>query len=267
MFDIEFSVHKGRIAIRIISRKMEKTMKKIRKSAAILLFAGCMAFCSIMQVDAVVAIEPTVYGTYYPAKDKFPNTLIHKNHMWDGSNTRVKDYVFSKKGILEIKKYKYNFFGKKKQCQIFAKKPGTVTMKLAAPSGYHGIKKKFVLRKYKNPFSKITLNGKDITSQFNKSSCYTMPYKNYKGKKLDITASFKKDWKVKSFKPGETPNISHDLASEVRMLEKEQGKLVASWSFDESKDPMVFDHKGDGYFVIAVNKKTKQEIFITFNSK
>ena len=75
---------------------------------------------------------------------------------------------------------------------IKVKKPGTTV--ITYTSGSDTFEKKIVVKKYQNMIKKITINGKDITSKFNKKGVCTLSYKKYKNKNVKIQVIGKKNW-------------------------------------------------------------------------
>ncbi|MCQ4774797.1 hypothetical protein NE634_13805 [Lacrimispora saccharolytica] len=75
---------------------------------------------------------------------------------------------------------------------IKMKKPGTTV--ITYTSGSDTFEEKVVVKKYQNMIKKITINGKDITSKFNKKGVCTLSYKKYKNKNVKIQVIGKKNW-------------------------------------------------------------------------
>ena len=75
---------------------------------------------------------------------------------------------------------------------IKMKKPGTTV--ITYTSGSDTFEEKVVVKKYQNMIKKITINGKDITSKFNKKGVCTLSYKQYKNKNIKVQVIGKKNW-------------------------------------------------------------------------
>ena len=58
------------------------------------------------------------------------------------------------------------------------------------------VKQKLVVKNYVNPFKKITVNGKNVTSRFDGGNVITLSYEQYKGKTVTIKWSAKKNWGI-----------------------------------------------------------------------
>lgn len=58
------------------------------------------------------------------------------------------------------------------------------------------VKQKLVVKNYVNPFKKITVSGKNVTSRFDGVNVITLSYEQYKGKTVTIKWSGKKNWYI-----------------------------------------------------------------------
>ena len=61
---------------------------------------------------------------------------------------------------------------------VITKKTGTTNISYKVGEDIHKVK--VVVKKYQNPFQQVKVNGKDVTSQFNKSNVCILDYKKYK---------------------------------------------------------------------------------------
>ena len=75
---------------------------------------------------------------------------------------------------------------------VTTKKAGTTNISYKVGADTHKVK--VVVKKYQNPFKQVKVNGKDVTSQFNKSNVCILDYKKYKNKKIKLKFKKKGRW-------------------------------------------------------------------------
>lgn len=162
-------------------------MKKAVKFAALML-STLMLAAAIPAVAQAKTYTDTVTYTYYPKgsfifHDTTPN--IHSIQ-----NPAIKNVKSSNSAVVKASKKTIN----QGVCNLVLKlkKPGksTVSYTLAGDT----CKLKVNVNKYVNPFKKIVVDGKNVTSKLNKKNVITLSYKKYKGKNVTVTSKAKGKW-------------------------------------------------------------------------
>jgi hypothetical protein len=174
----------------VVFRGKETKMQKaitLRKTLTLLLaVAVAVAMIVIPQTMTAHAggeggpITKTVYIT------KYGNAPTYFT-FWDGKGGKIKSVKSSKKSVVEP-------IGK--DGTVKGKKPGKakLTFKVKRGSKTKTLKCKVIVSKYKNPFKKITVDGKDLTSRF-KSNAWT-EFRDASAAKVKIHVTTAKGWKV-----------------------------------------------------------------------
>lgn len=134
---------------------------------------------------ASVVKEDTTYVTCYPKTKVYSN----KQKIQHSATAKFTALKSSKQSVATVscKKEKDGY-----KIYVNAKKVGTTKVSYKLKGVTHT--QKVVVKKYTNPYKKVTVNGKDITAQFKKSNVAVVSYKKYKNKKVIIKYEMKKDW-------------------------------------------------------------------------
>ena len=164
-------------------------MKKISKQLFMLLLTFTIAIIVPINVKAAGKIvkEDTYSVTYYPKTKAYKHGPEPISNSYDQKITALKT---SKKSIAYIT-YKKNSDGEY-VVYIKPKKTGIVNVSYKVKGVTH--KRKIIIKKYQNPYSKVTINGKNITKQFKKTNVAVVSYKKYNNKKVTIKYKMNKDW-------------------------------------------------------------------------
>lgn len=165
-------------------------MKKTVKRLLVLLLAVSMTMVAPVRADAKTITDTTQVAILYP---KSSPTYGDKQLVQYTKKVKVQSVKSSKKSVAAVSVGK-DSGSKEYAIYVVPKKTGTTTVTYKLGKDKH--KLKVIVRKYVNPFKKITINGKNITSKFNKTNVCNLSYKQYKGKKVTITYKKKGNWKI-----------------------------------------------------------------------
>ena len=120
---------------------------------------------------------------------------------------------------------------------VITKKTGTTNISYKVGEDIHKVK--VVVKKYQNPFQQVKVNGKDVTSQFNKSNVCILDYKKYKNKKIKLKFKKKGRWLM--------PHADYCTKSYKRI------QCIGSMS---SPEPFKVTKKGSIASLWSINTKT-----------
>lgn len=164
-------------------------MKKSIKQLFTLLLALTIVTIAPISVkaDNQVVKEEDYYIAYYPKTKSYKHGPVVVSSSYE---TKITSLKVSKKSIATIscKKDSYGEYA----VYLTPKKTGTVNISYKAEGVTY--QRKVIIQKYQNPYSKVTINGKNITKQFRKTNVAVVSYKKYKNKKVTIKYKMKKNW-------------------------------------------------------------------------
>lgn len=161
-------------------------MKKAAKKLLALVLVLTMAVIAPVGVQAASVVkEETAYAIYYPKTNAYTN----KQQISGSEKSKFTSLKSFKKSVATVgcKKNSWGY-----ALYVVAKKTGTTTISYKLNGVKHT--QKVIVKKYVNPYKKVTINGKDITSQFKKSNVAIVSYQKYKNKKVTIKYEMKKNW-------------------------------------------------------------------------
>lgn len=159
-------------------------MKKTAKRIFALLLVLSMAIVAPVKVDAKTIKDYTSVAILYPKAS--PNNG-EKQRVQYTKKVKAKNVKSSNKSVATASVGK-DSSSKEYAIYVVPKKKGTTTITYKLGKDKHELK--VIVRKYVNPFKEVRVNGRNVTSQFNKSNVCYLSYKEYKNKK--ITLKFKK---------------------------------------------------------------------------
>lgn len=164
---------------------MKKTIKQLFTLLLVLTIA-IITPISVKAADEIVT-EDTYYIPYYPKTKayKIPSEPVSSSY-----DQKITTLTISNKSIATISSKK-NSDGEY-VVYLAPKKTGTVNIAYNVSGITH--QQKIIIKKYQNPYSKVTINGKNITNQFKKTNVAVVSYKKYKNKKVTIQYKMKKNY-------------------------------------------------------------------------
>lgn len=165
-------------------------MTKTAKRVLALLLVFSMAVIAPVKVDAKTIKDTTEVVILYPKTS--PDYGVKYGFEYTTMKQKPKDIKVSNQSVAKItcvkeKKGSYRFY-------VTPKKAGSVNLTYKLGKVTHKVK--VSVRKYINPYKKITINGKDITSKFKKTNVCNLSYKQYKGKNVTISYKRKAYWTI-----------------------------------------------------------------------
>lgn len=162
--------------------------KQTRKTWILFTLIFTMLFSSVTAEAATFNFVQTLY-----ASGEKKESGIDKNlELWYGVST-IKS---AKTSVAKVFDGKVTMYGIKQDViGLVAKKAGTANVTMKAPGGSTS-KMKLTVKKYTSPFSGIKINGKSIAPKFKTKSVYTLPYAEYKNKKVQMNFKAKSGWKL-----------------------------------------------------------------------
>ncbi len=165
-------------------------MKKTIKQLFTLLFTLMIVITASINVkaDNEIVTEDTYYIPYYP---KVKGYKIPAEPVISSDDQEITVLKISNKSIGSVTTKK-NSDGTY-LVYLAPKKTGTVNITYNVGDITH--QQKIVVKKYQNPYSKVTINGKNITKQFKKTNVAVVSYKKYKKKKVTIKYKMKKNFR------------------------------------------------------------------------
>lgn len=161
-------------------------MKQTAKKLVALVLVLTMALITPVGAQAASVVkEETDYVICYPQTDAFNNTQQIKF----SEKAKITSAKSSKKSVatVGVKKVDGGYIA-----YVNAKKVGKTTVTYKIKGVTHT--QKVIVKKYINPYKKVTINGKDITAQFKKTNVAVVSYKKYKNKKVTLKFETKKNW-------------------------------------------------------------------------
>ena len=165
---------------------MKKTIKQL--FALLLTLTIVIAVPINVKADNEIVTEDTYYIPYYP---KVKGYKIPAEPVSTSYDQKVVALGISNKSIATISSKK-NSDGQY-VVYLAPKKTGTVNISYEVEGVTH--QQKIIVKKYQNPYSKVTINGKNITKQFKKTNVAVVSYKKYKKKKVTIKYKMKKNFR------------------------------------------------------------------------
>lgn len=161
-------------------------MKKTATQILALLIAVTMLTIAPIGVHAQEYRDETKTVTLYTKNAQ----LYTKKQTVSGSfETPITKIKSTNKAIAKVgsKKEDNKYF-----LYVITKKVGTTNISYKVGEDVHKVK--VIVKKYQNPFQQVKVNGKDVTSQFNKSNVCILDYKKYKNKKIKLKFKKKGRW-------------------------------------------------------------------------
>lgn len=164
-------------------------MKKTIKQLFTLLFTLMIVITASINVkaDNEIVKEDTYYIPYYPKVKAFK---IPPEPVSSSYDQKIVALGISNKSIATISSKK-NSDGQY-VVYLAPKKTGSVNISYDVGGVTH--QQKIIVKKYQNPYSKVMINGKNITKQFKKTNVAVVSYKKYKNKKVTIKYKMKKNF-------------------------------------------------------------------------
>jgi hypothetical protein len=172
---------------------MRKISRMIAAVATSLLLVAAMPLTALASTWTT---EWTDYATLYPDGCYNVRNISNLGGTWVTGHAsepaELSNIKSSKPGVAKASVTKAS--SKMNTLSVKAKKSGStyISFKLNGKK----VKQKLVVKNYVNPFKKITVNGKNVTSRFDGVSVITLSYEQYKGKTVTIKWSGKKNWSV-----------------------------------------------------------------------
>ena len=140
-----------------------------------------------VKVSAKTITDYTEDVTLYPKSS--PSYLDKQEVGACGGKTKITNIKYTNKSIAKVttgkKSYGYVLY-------VQPKKTGTLNITYKIGKDTHKVK--VYVKKYVNPYKQIKINGKDITSKFNKTNVCVLSYKQYKGKTVKLSFKRKRPW-------------------------------------------------------------------------
>lgn len=162
-------------------------MKKTAKRLLVLLLALSMSVIAPVKVSAKTITDYTEDVTLYPKSS--PSYSDKQEVGACGGKTKITNIKYTNKSIAKVttgkKSYGYVLY-------VQPKKTGTLNITYKIGKDTHKVK--VYVKKYVNPYKQIKINGKDITSKFNKTNVCVLSYKQYKGKTVKLSFKRKRPW-------------------------------------------------------------------------
>lgn len=172
----------------------ESKLKNITKKSIVIVMTLAM-------VLSILAIPQTRLNAQAADKKVYINPLSATSAVYVPGHSYSSSSIISIVGCNKASQIK-NLKSSNKNIKVYAKK-GYISVKYAPKAGkstitctVKGVKLKttFTVRKYTNPISKITYNGKNYTSNFNNDNVLNKSYAKTKNKLLTVKA--KPGWKI-----------------------------------------------------------------------
>lgn len=162
-------------------------MKKTVKRLLVLLLALSMSVVAPVKVSAKTIKDYTADVTLYPKSS--PSYSDKQEVGACGGKTKITNIKYTNKSIAKVttgkESYGYVLY-------VQPKKTGKLNITYKIGKDTH--KLKVYVKKYVNPYKQIKINGKNITSKFNKTNVCVLSYKQYKGKTVKLSFKKKKSW-------------------------------------------------------------------------
>lgn len=161
-------------------------MKKVTKKLLALVLVLTMAVIAPVGAQAASVVkEETAYAIYYPKT----NIYTYEQQIGISEKSKFTSLKSSRKSVATVVRKKTSG---KYSLYVVPRKTGTTTISYKLNGVKHT--QKVIVKKYVNPYKKVTINGKDITAQFKKSNAALVSYQKYKNKKVTIKYKMKKNW-------------------------------------------------------------------------
>lgn len=164
-------------------------MKKTIKQLFTLLLTLTIVITASINVKAAdeIVTEDTYYIPYYPKTKAYKITAEPVSSSYEKlTGLKVSNKSIASATAKKTSDGTYVVY-------MTPKKTGTVNISFNVNGVTH--QRKIVIKKYVNPYSKVTINGKNITKQFKKTNVAVVSYKKYKNKKVTIKYKMKKNFR------------------------------------------------------------------------
>lgn len=203
-------------------------MKKIVTKILASLMVVTMLMIAPLGVHAQEYKDETKIVTLYTKNAQFYTKKQTVSNSFEIPITKIKS---TNKSIAKVGSKKED---NKYVLYVITKKTGTTNISYKVGEDTHKVK--VIVKKYQNPFQQVKVNGKDVTSQFNKSNVCILDYKKYKNKKIKL--KFKKkgrwlmphaDYCTKSYK---RIQCIGGMASPEPFKVTKKGSIASLWSIN-----------------------------------
>ena len=206
-------------------------MKKTVKRLLVLLLAVSMTMVAPVRADAKTIKDYTQGFTLYPKNS--PSYSDKQDLGICTGKTKIKNLTNSNKSVAKVT------VGKSENGYVIyvqPKKAGTTNISYKVGKDTH--KRKLIVKKYVNPYKQVKINGKDITSKFNKTNICVLSYKQYKGKTIKLSFKRKGFWYMHHGdyieKGSERIHCIGSMSDPSTFKVKKKGSIAYLWTEDNS---------------------------------
>ena len=180
-------------------------MKRFMKKLSVVLIAAMLVVMSVsIPVQAKTVTQPSRVLTLYSSSARNYSsplgTSVSANISLIGStskSSKVTNLKTSNKSVVTVSSKigaKSVAADTRRFIYVTAKKAGTATVSYKANGTTYKVK--LTVKKYTSPLSSLKLGSSNITSKFQKSSVYTLPYAKYANKNVKLSFKGKSGWTV-----------------------------------------------------------------------
>ena len=180
-------------------------MKRFMKKLSAVMIAAMLVVMSVsIPVQAKTVTQPSRVLTLYSSSARTYTSPLGSSVSANisiigstGKSEKVTDIKTSNKSVVTVSSKvgaKALSANSRRFIYVTAKKAGTATVSYKANGTTYKVK--VTVKKYTSPFSSLKLGSSNITSKFQKSSVYTLPYAKYANKNVRLSFKGKSGWTV-----------------------------------------------------------------------
>ena len=189
----------------LVSKRRNRKMKKFMKKLSAVLIAAMLVVMTVsipVQAKTVTQLGRvlTLYSSSARNYSSPLGTSVSANISLIGStgkSSKVTDIKTSNKSVVTVSSKtgaKALAADNFRFIYVTAKKAGTATVSYKVNGTTYKVR--ITVKKYTSPFSSLKLGSSNITSKFQKSSVYTLPYAKYANKNVKLSFKGKSGWTV-----------------------------------------------------------------------